>query len=397
MQIEAFIQALKADRQEPLCAYIYDLNRLRDHVQSVIVALPERCRFFYAIKANSEQSILRALAPLVHGFEVASIGEIEKVRAISATTPIIFGGPGKTDAELRSALRQRVSLLHVESIHELRRLQAIAAELDTVAPVLLRVNLRGPLPTATLQMAGTPTQFGIDEAQLPEAILEAQRSPQIDLQGFHLHSLSNNLNADEHVRLIAHYIERVHDWAQEFGLRVRVLNVGGGIGVNYAQLDRQFDWQRFTTQLAALLEQDDRAREWRLIFECGRFVTAACGWYAAEVLDIKRNHGTDFVIVRGGTQHFRLPVSWQHNHPFVVVPIDEWRYPFARPVLDDAAVTITGQLCTPKDVFARGAAVARVRAGDVVLFVHAGAYGWSISHHDFLSHPHPEQIFVGEV
>lgn len=397
MQIEEFIQALKADQQEPLCAFIYDLNQLRDHAQNVIAQLPERCRFFYAIKANSEQSILRALEPLVHGFEVASIGEIAKVRAVSATAPIIFGGPGKTDAELRSALHQRVSLIHVESIHELRRLQAIAAELDTVAPVLLRVNLGGPLPTATLQMAGTPTQFGIDEALLAEAIVEAQRSSQIDLQGFHLHSLSNNLNADEHVRLIAHYIERVHGWAQEFGLRVRVLNVGGGIGVNYARLNQQFDWQRFTAQLGALLEQDDRAREWRLIFECGRFVTAACGWYAAEVLDIKRNHGTDFVIVRGGTQHFRLPVSWQHNHPFVVVPIEEWRYPFARPALQDAAITITGQLCTPKDVFVRGAAVPRVRAGDVVLFVYAGAYGWSISHHDFLSHPHPEQIFVGDV
>jgi diaminopimelate decarboxylase len=394
MSIEAIIQTLTADRREPLCAYLYDLNHLRAHVQRTIALLPEQCRFFYAIKANSESPILRAVAPLVHGFEVASLGEIAKVRAVSASAPIIFGGPGKTDAEITSAICQQVTLLHVESGQELRRVQHLAAQRDVVVPILLRVNLRGPLPAATLQMAGAPTQFGIDEHELPGVIALARHCPNVEIQGFHLHSLSNNLDADAHVRLIAHYIDCVHRWATEFRLQIRVLNVGGGIGVNYMQLDRQFDWQRFTSHLRDLLADEPRSRAWTLLFECGRYVTAACGYYAAEVLDIKRNHGTEFVIVRGGTQHFRLPVSWQHNHPFTVVPIDSWSYPFPRREIRDTRVTVTGQLCTPKDVFARDVLVPRMRIGDVLLFVYAGAYGWSISHHDFLSHPHPEHLFL---
>jgi Diaminopimelate decarboxylase len=132
------------------------------------------------------------------------------------------------------------------------------------------------------------------------------------------------------------------------------------------------------------------------VLECGRFISADCGCYVAEVIDLKHNHGKHFAIVRGGTHHFRLPVSWQHNHPFFVAPNDAWPYPFARPELTDARLTICGELCTPKDVFAQEVTVPRVRVGDRIVFMLAGAYGWHISHHDFLSHPHPERVFFGE-
>jgi diaminopimelate decarboxylase len=122
---------------------------------------------------------------------------------------------------------------------------------------------------------------------------------------------------------------------------------------------------------------------------------AACGRYAVELLDLKRNHGVNYLLVRGGTHHFRLPASWQHSHPFSVVPVDRWRSRAPRPELRAAPVTVVGELCTPKDVLARDVVVERARAGDVLVFHHAGAYGWEISHHDFLSHPHPEHVFLG--
>jgi diaminopimelate decarboxylase len=99
--------------------------------------------------------------------------------------------------------------------------------------------------------------------------------------------------------------------------------------------------------------------------------------------------------VRGGTHHFRLPASWQHSHPFTVLPVERWSSRAPRPELRDAPVTVVGELCSPKDVLARDVVVPRVRAGDVLVFHCAGAYGWEISHHDFLSHPHPEHVFLG--
>ncbi|WP_084036873.1 type III PLP-dependent enzyme [Haloechinothrix halophila] len=382
----------RAPDDDPVCRYGYDLDALRKHVEGVVATLPERCRMFYAMKANSASPILRALAPLVAGFEVASGGEVAKARAISDDVEFLFGGPVKTDSEIADALRATVTRFHVESVLELHRIDAVAAAHGVTAEVLLRVNLAGGLPTATLAMAGRPTQFGIDESVLAEAVATARSLPHVRLAGFHLHSVSNNLSADAHLDLLRLYRDTVLRWEAEFGLRCEVLNVGGGVGVNYADLDAQFDWPRFAEGLTGLVATFPE--HWREIdFECGRYLVAACGRYAVEVLDVKRNHGVDYALVRGGTHHFRLPVSWQHSHPFTVVPVDAWPSGLPRPVTD-GPVTVVGELCTPKDVLARDVPV-RIRAGDVVVFSHAGAYGWEISHHDFLSHPHPEQVFVG--
>lgn len=377
----------------PFCAYLYDMEQLCSHVATRAKLLPPACRLFYAIKANSERPILEALAPLVHGFEVASLGEIEKVRAVSPDIPILFGGPAKTEEEIEGAIRHNVSLIHVESEHELRKIAHISASTGTSVSVLLRVNLRGPLPDATLAMAGRPTQFGIDETQIPELIRLSKQFQTIKLEGFHFHSLSNNLDAEQHVRLVEHYCQRAHEWSKEFGLSLSYLNAGGGIGVNYRDLDKQFDWERFCLRLGEMLRAISPAGL-TLFFECGRYLSASSGYYATEVVDIKQNHGKHFALVRGGTHHFRLPASWQISHPFLVIEREQWPYSFERKELFETEITVAGELCTPKDVMAKDAFVSRLRIGDVILFPFAGAYGWSISHHDFLSHPHPDHYYL---
>jgi diaminopimelate decarboxylase len=387
--------ARRAAGSEPVCLYSYDLGMLADHVGAVVAALPDRCRMFYAMKANSARPLLRALAPLVDGFEVASGGELTKARAVREGIPVLFGGPVKTEQEIAQALEQRVKRLHVESVLELHRISEVAARAGRRADVLLRVNLSGPFPPATLTMAGGPSQFGIDESVLAEAVRAAAELPGVRLAGFHLHSLSNNLSATAHLEMLDLYRRKVTGWEDEFGLRCEVVNVGGGIGVDYADTCTQFDWAFFAEELGRLVEQTFPAH-WREIdFECGRFLVAACGSYAVEVLDVKRNHGVNYLLVRGGTHHFRLPASWQHSHPFTVLPVDRWRSGAPRPELRDEPVTVVGELCSPKDVLARDVVVPRARPGDVLVFHQAGAYGWEISHHDFLSHPHPEHVFLG--
>ncbi|MBW7473355.1 type III PLP-dependent enzyme [Paenibacillus oenotherae] len=389
------IAACKRTSEAPYSAYLYDMEALRRHAASSIAALPPYCRLYYAVKANPEEPILRALSESVHGFEVASFGEMEKVRRAAPAAPVIFGGPGKTDAEIEGALQLGVQLFHVESRNELQRIGHIASRLGIVAPVLLRVNLRASLPDATLTMAGPRSQFGIDEHEIPDVISLAGTLPSIKLEGFHLHSLSNNLSSERHIQLVKLYCSRVMEWIRMFNLDISYLNAGGGIGVNYAELDDQFDWRAFTEGLAGEVSEVCPPGV-TVIFECGRYLSAFCGYYAAEVLDVKHNHGHGFVVIRGGTHHFRLPSSWQHNHPFRILPIERWDYPFARAELTDAEITIAGELCTPKDVLARDIYVEKVRIGDIVLFELAGAYGWTISHHDFLSHPHPQHLFIHE-
>jgi diaminopimelate decarboxylase len=383
-----------ACKDEPLCAYIYDLEALDRHAAGLAASLPNNCELFYAVKANSDLPILQTLASRIHGFEVASGGELAWVRRHFPDSQIIFGGPGKLDTELATALELGVELLHVESLGELRRLAWLARNADRQADILLRINLAlDDVPATTLTMGGRATQFGIEAGQLPECLTWLARHPEIRLRGFHFHLMSHQLDTSVHLALLARYFRQAWQWREQFGLAVNHINVGGGIGINYREPERQFDWPAFSAGLAALIKSENMT-DWRIRFEMGRYMTAACGYYVMQVLDIKQCFGRHFVVGRGGTHHFRTPYAQGHSHPFWVLLQERWPYPFPRPEVKQARVTVVGQLCTPKDILTSDAPVERVRVGDLLLFPYAGAYAWHISHHDFLRHPHPQHIYL---
>jgi len=395
--IKQWIEERHRESGDPVCAYIYDLRGIRQHVRRMLGAMPQGTHLFYAIKANPDKRIIEALLPLVKGFEVASIGELSKIREVSADVPILFGGPGKKEAELASAIRMNVSHIHVESLLELRRIAMLAKRLDRTVSILLRMNLRtSTLPQTHITMGGRPSPFGLDEELIEEAvsIIREEGEGRLDLCGFHFHSLSNNTQAELHAEMVELYLRKAAQWKQAYGLNVRVVNAGGGFGVTYDG-SPGFDWEKF----ASLLAQSEAVRaldETQLWFEPGRYIVADYGYYAAEVIDIKPSHREWFAVIRGGTHHNRLPASWGHDHPFHIVYTERWPYAFARPELNEASVTIAGELCTPKDRMHANAAVDRLRVGDIIVFVKSGAYCWTISHHDFLGHPHPQFYYVTE-
>ncbi len=394
--VEQAVRRARADEGGPLCAYLYDLPALAAHARTLKQGLPHPFGLFYASKANPELPLLQTLEGVVDGFEASSQGELEWLRSNFATKPLILSGPGKTDAELAMACRLGVELLHVESMGELRRLALIASSLGRRVPVLLRLNFPlGPGHETSLVMGGKPTQFGVELEQLP-AVMDFLASQQsIQVKGLHFHLLSHQLDATRHLGLLEEYLRRFTELRARYRADWNHLNVGGGIGINYRAPESQFDWARFSAGLGGLAGRFE-AEGVSVRFELGRYVTAACGYYAAEVLDLKRCFGETFVVCRGGTHHFRTPQAQGHSHPFRVVPIEDWPYPFARPEARNVRVNVAGQLCTPKDVMAKDAPVERVRVGDVLLFPYAGAYAWNISHQNFLMHPPPRQVFIRE-
>lgn len=393
-QVSAAALALQAEASDPLCAYLYDLQALRTHVTGLMSRLPANCQLFYAIKANAELPILQTLAGHVHGFEVASGGELRWVREHFPALPVIFGGPGKLDSELVEALEAGVELIHVESRLELQRLARIAKTLGRRVDILLRINLTlDDLPTTSLTMGGRPTPFGLDAAELEDTLAWLQRQPELALQGFHFHLLSHQLDARAQLGLLRGYFRQVRQWQSRYGLEIRHLNVGGGIGINYREPEQQFDWAGFCAGLDALVREEG-VTDWCIRFECGRYITAACGYYVMEVLDIKRNLGRHFAVARGGTHHFRTPAAQGHDHPFIVLPSEHRQREASFPELRDQPVTVVGQLCTPKDVLASEVQVGHLRVGDLLLFAYAGAYAWNISHHDFLRHPKPVMHYL---
>lgn len=445
---------LQRGMEDPVCAYVYDLAGIQSQVRQMLGSMPGNTQLFYAIKANPDPRIIEALLPLVKGFEVASIGELLKVRAVSREVPILFGGPGKKESELRLAIENDVSYIHVESLLELRRIIAIAKErameqeqgsrqkqewelkseqryaleygeeliqgqkqkqdqgptqghepkhkqqeLAQEVRILLRINLRSStLPRTKIVMGGGPSPFGIDEEAVEEAIelIRVEDAGVIRLSGFHFHSLSNNMDARLHAEMIELYLQKVEQWQQQYDLPVEVVNAGGGFGVTYDG-SPGFDWPLFTSLLAqSEARQRLASRGGQLYFESGRLLVADHGYYAAEVTDIKTSHDQYFAVLRGGTHHNRLPASWGHNHPFQIMATDRWKHSFARPEVRGRRVHVVGELCTPKDRMHSDAEVALLRVGDIVLFEKSGAYCWTISHHDFLGHPHPAFHYLTE-
>ncbi|NLU73372.1 type III PLP-dependent enzyme [Streptomyces sp. HNM0575] len=382
-----------------LPCYIYDLSALRRHAATVRAALPERVELYYAAKANPETEILRALAPFTDGFEVSSGGELAHVGSAVHDKPLAFGGPGKTPDEIAAALAAGVRRFHVESLHELRLLARLASPGRTGTATRPRVLLRFSPPVAkdalagsALAMGGSPTPFGMDPAEAAEAMgmFAGGRLDGLELAGLHAH-LASGLDSEAQLALTEEVAASATALATRCGARLHELTVGGGMAVDYSRPAARFDWSGFGAGMARIAERYPGPV---LRIEPGRALTAYCGWYATEVLDVKHSHGEDFAVVRGGTHHLRTPAAKGHDQPAEVLTLEDWPHPLPRPAVRGRHVTFTGQLCTPKDVLARGVRAPGLRAGDRVVFALAGAYAWNISHHDFLMHPPPGVRFL---
>ncbi|MFH8484394.1 type III PLP-dependent enzyme [Streptomyces longisporoflavus] len=386
---------------QELPAYLYDLAALDAHAAAVRAALPPQVELYYAAKANPEPEILAALAPHVEGYEVSSGGELTHVAKAVPEHPLAFGGPGKTPDEITAALELGVARFHVESAHELRMLAAIAARVapHTRVGVLLRFNLGldgaslDALEGSSLTMGGRPTPFGLDpaEADTVVAAFTDGSLPQLHLLGVHAH-LASGLDAPRQLAVAETIVTWSQALARRHGIRLAEVNVGGGMSVDYTDPGALFDWARYGEGLALLCAAHPGLT---LRIEPGRALSAYCGWYATEVLDVKQSHGEEFAVVRGGTHHLRTPAAKGHDQPCTVLPArDPWPHPWPRSEARQGRVTFAGQLCTPKDVLSRRVPAAGLRAGDRVVFAMAGAYAWNISHHDFLMHPRPGFHFL---
>ena len=361
--------------------YLYLPEAAADRAAGLRAVLPAWARLCFAVKANSYPPVLRALSGVVDGFEVASETEVAAVRAVAPNGLTVAAGPGKTVALLRALVAHEVDLVNVESVLELRRLDAVALAAGRRGRVALRVNPSRAAPSGALTMGGVPSAFGIPEADVPAALAVADRCRGLEVAGVHVHAASGVLDAAAY----AGYVRACLNLATGLmrGRRLDVVDVGGGIGVPFgAGEERAFDVAAFGELLAGLRPPAGV----EVVLEPGRYLAAGCGWYAAEVTDVKHAYGTSYAVLRGGINHFQLPASWDLVHRFAVLPVDDWPPGLPRPEAS-GDVTVVGELCTPEDTLARDVRVVRVRAGDLVVFPLAGAYGWEFAMPGFLGHP----------
>jgi len=274
----------------PVSGYVYDVAVAGERARSLRGVLPEWARLLYAVKANSFGPVLAALAcdGGVDGFEVASAAEAVASAAVlrEAGRPVRLAaaGPAKGTTLLAELLDAGVEVVHAESALELARLSALGQARGQRVRVGLRVNPQHVALTGTLSMAGHPSPFGIPEADVPAALALAHRLPGLDVVGFHVHAVCGNRDARAHAAYISWCLSWAVRTAAEHGVDLRWLDVGGGLGVAYGGQE-PLDLAVLGEQLASL----HVPARIEIALEPGRWLAADCGWYAAEVVDVKQS------------------------------------------------------------------------------------------------------------
>ena len=380
---------VSAAEQTPL--YIYSRRYMSDRVAALRAALPRELHLHYAMKANPMPDVVRHFAQLVDGIDVASGRELDVALAAGAAPATIsFAGPGKSLAELRQAVRAGI-VINVESETELARLATIATETGARPRIAIRVNPDFELKTSGMKMSGGPKQFGIDAERVPD-VLASLRGGNLEFVGFHIFSGSQNLRAEAIIEAQQKAVQLASELAQSAAAPVRILNIGGGFGIPYFPGERPLDIAPIATHLAALVP---RARsllpEAQLVIELGRYLVGEAGLYVCRVTDRKISRGSVFLITDGGLHH-HLSASGnfgqvlRKNYPVVV----------GNRVRGTARETasVVGPLCTPLDLLADRADLARADIGDLIVVLQSGAYGRSASPLGFLSHPEPGEVLV---
>ncbi|MDG4555065.1 MAG: pyridoxal-dependent decarboxylase, exosortase A system-associated [Candidatus Competibacter sp.] len=371
--------------------YAYDRRLLDRKVALLRGELPTAIKLHYAIKANPMPALVRHMAGLVDGLDVASLGEL-RVALDAGMSPaeISFAGPGKRPPELAAAIAAGITI-NLESVRELETAARLGREQGQRPRTAVRVNPDFELKASGMKMGGGPKPFGVDAEQVP-ALLRRIGELELDFEGFHIFTGSQNLRAEA--------IVEAHDRTFELALRlaadapgpVRLLNIGGGFGIPYFPGDQPLD----LTPIAVNLERwlpvvEARLPQAQVVLELGRYLVGEAGLYVAEVVDRKVSRGHTFLITNGGLHH-HLAASGnfgqvlRKNYPVVV----------GNRVVgtEREVVTVVGPLCTPLDILADRMELAKADVGDLIVVFQSGAYGLTASPTAFLGHPPCVEVLV---
>lgn len=371
--------------------YAYDRKVISAQVEKFRQFMPKRIHLHYAVKANPYWPVVNFMRPLVDGFDVAS--QKEMLLAIQTGMPardISFAGPGKADAELRSAIELGVTL-HVESVGELKRIHTLGLAAGKTPQVALRVNPSFELKSSGMKMAGGAKPFGIDEEQV-FALLSDFSAYAVKLRGFHIFCGSQNLKAESLIEAHQLTFALAAKLTAACPYKPEVINLGGGLGIPYFAGEKRLDVATVGASLTALTEQYQAELDGiELVIELGRFLVAEAGLYACKVLDKKQSRGTTYLVCNGGLHHH---LSNSGNFGQVI----RKNYPVAianrMAQSETELVTIVGPLCTPLDIVADRMELPKADVGDWVVVYQSGAYGATASPQDFLGHPAVAEILL---
>lgn len=349
--------------------YYYDVALLRSTLGEVCASSPQGSVVHYALKANSNEALLRVIAQYGLGADCVSGGEIELAVASGfAPDQIVYSGVGKTDAEIRQALSVGIGCFNVESLAELEVIDALAAECGVVAPVAIRVNPHIDAHTHHYITTGlSENKFGVDISQLHDVVGRVLNMQHVRMRGLHFH-IGSQITTLQPYEALCEVVNQLQDEMEQRGVVMDYVNVGGGLGVDYEQPDENPvpDFAAYFATFTRLLQL---RKGQTLHFELGRSIVCQCGTLITRVLYIKEGLTKRFAIVDAGMTDLMRPALYQASHRIENITSRE-------PVEN---YDVVGPVCESSDSFGSDIAINAAQRGDIIAIRSAGAYGESMA------------------
>lgn len=320
----------------------------------------------YAVKANSNLAVLNVLARLGAGFDIVSAGELERVLAAGGSADkIVFSGVGKTAAEMQRALALDIHCFNVESAAELERLQQVAAAMNKIAPISLRVNPDVDANTHPYISTGLKeNKFGIPIDDARAVYRRAQQLPNLNIVGVDCHIGSQLTDTAPFLDALARVLALIDELATD-GIVIKHLDLGGGLGVRYRDEEPPEPDAYMRQVLSALGE-----RQLQLVLEPGRSIVANAGVLLTRVEYLKLSEHKNFCVIDAAMNDLIRPAlyeAWMDIQPTAQTSTEPARN-----------YDVVGPVCETGDFLGKDREL-KVAAGDLLAVFSAGAYGFSMS------------------
>ncbi len=367
-------------------AYVYSAGAIKNQFRTFQQAFRSLDHLVcYAVKANSNLAILQLLAQVGAGFDIVSGGELFKVlRAGGRADQCTFAGVGKLPHEIEYALQQGIYCFNVESEQELETINEIAARLDCLAPIALRINPDVDVDTHRYISTGkNENKFGISLARAEAVYAQAAALPHLKIRGLQTHIGSQILDAKPFATALEKLTPLILKMKQQYGLEF--FSLGGGIGINYQHVLENEESGLTPEQYAAQVLEPLKRLGLRILFEPGRFLVGNAGVLLTSVLYQKETPTKKFLIVDAGMNDLLRPALYASHHEIVPLQRREDR------VLEK--IDVVGPVCETGDFFAENRLLPSMEQGEVLAIMSAGAYGFTMASH-YNARPLPPEVLV---
>ncbi|PNV84219.1 MAG: diaminopimelate decarboxylase [Sulfurimonas sp.] len=346
--------------------YIYDLNYMTKQYEELKEAFKGRKSLMaYAIKSNSNLSIIKHFADLGSGADCVSIGEVR--RAFLAGIPsykIIFSGVGKSDDEIREAIQKDILYINVESEAELGRVELIAKELGATCRISIRVNPNiDPLTHPYISTGLHDNKFGVEIDTAKRMYIRANNSEHLDPVGIHFH-IGSQLTELKPIYESAEIVADMVRSLQNIKIELKFFDIGGGLGVKYKDEVTIKPYDYAQAILGTL-----KGLDLTVVCEPGRFLTANAGYFLTKVLYEKQNGAKRFVVVDGGMNDLLRPSLYKAYHKIEAI---------SQSRTDESKADVVGPVCESGDFFAKDCLLPILEHNDLLVVHSAGAYGFGM-------------------